>query len=71
MVLEQLVTKREVSAATRYHAQTIMRLVREGRFPNPIKVHGAKSAVRWRARDIAAWIDERVGAAAPHPEAMP
>lgn len=60
----KLLTKRAVSDLLDVHEQTVMRLVREGRFPAPLRTGAVGSAVRWRARDVADWIDQRAGAAA-------
>jgi predicted DNA-binding transcriptional regulator AlpA len=44
--------------ATREH---ITRLVRQGRFPRPIRLFGNDQSSRsyWKYRDITAWIEER------------
>lgn len=60
----KLLTKRAVSDLLDLHEQTVMRLVREGKFPPPLRTGAVGSAVRWRAKDIAEWIDQRAGAAA-------
>ena len=59
MALETLLTKRDVREITKYHEQHIMKLVRGKKFPEPIRLNGY--AVRWRASDVAAWIDQHVG----------
>jgi predicted DNA-binding transcriptional regulator AlpA len=63
MYPQPLLTKRAVAELLGYHPQTVMCLVREDRFPKPLKVNGVKSAVRFRASDIAAWIERNIGSA--------
>ena len=57
---EPLLTKAAAAAILGYHPQTLMRLVREHKFPKPLKASGAKSAVRFRASDISTWIEQRI-----------
>lgn len=61
---EKLLSKQHVAEILDVHEQTVMRLVREGRFPPPLRTGAVGSAVRWRAKDVANWIDQRAGAAA-------
>ena len=56
---EKLMTKRSVSEVLGVHEQTIMRLVREGKFPAPIRLGAIGSAVRFCADDVSAWIDSK------------
>lgn len=65
MHLDQLLTKRAVSQILGVHEQTVMRLVREDKFPQPLRTGNIGSAVRWRALDVERWIDARI--ATPHP----
>jgi predicted DNA-binding transcriptional regulator AlpA len=60
MIPEPLLTKRAVAEILGYHPQTVMRLVRKDQFPKPLKTNGIKSAVRFRAQDVAAWINARL-----------
>jgi prophage regulatory protein len=39
---------------------TLWRMVRDGRFPAPVKITGY--AIAWRADEVAAWIDARPAA---------
>lgn len=48
-------TARDVMAAVRLSRATIYNLLAAGEFPRPVRI-GSKS-VRWRASDIAAWVD--------------
>lgn len=59
MQTEKLLSKRSVADILDVHPQTIMRLVRQRRFPQPLRTGDIGSAVRWRAADVAAWIEQR------------
>lgn len=59
---EKLLTKRAAADIVGVHSATIMRLVREGKFPPPLRTGGIGSAVRFRASDVQNWIDSRFGA---------
>ena len=52
-----LLTRREVERRTGLSRSTIYRKMREGTFPVPLKV--SERAVRWRERDIRAYVDSR------------
>lgn len=56
---DKLLSKRAVSEILGVHEQTIMRLVREGKFPTPIRTGNRGSAVRFCAIDITNWIDSK------------
>ena len=51
-----LLTRREVERRTGLSRSTIYRKMREGSFPVPLKV--SERAVRWRDRDIRAYVGE-------------
>lgn len=55
----RLLGKRAVADILGLHEGTVMRLVREGRFPKPLRTGDLGSAVRWRATDVEDWIAER------------
>jgi predicted DNA-binding transcriptional regulator AlpA len=59
MLPDKLLSKPVVAEILCVHPQTIMRLAREGKFPQPLRTGDIGSAVRWRAADVAAWIDQR------------
>lgn len=59
MLPEKLLSKRAVADILSVHPQTIMRLVREDKFPKPLRTGDIGSSVRWRAADVAAWINQR------------
>lgn len=52
---EKLLTMPELAALIGMHRVSIYRLIRGGKFPQPLKV--TERAVRWRESDIAAWQD--------------
>ncbi len=52
-----LLTRREVERRTGLSRSTLYRKMREGTFPVPLKV--SERAVRWRERDIRAYVDSR------------
>ena len=58
---ERLLRRREVEELTGLSRASIYRLMRSGRFPASVKV--SDTAVRWRARDITAWMETRPVAA--------
>jgi predicted DNA-binding transcriptional regulator AlpA len=60
MIPEKLLSKRAVADILCVHEATVMRLVRAGRFPGPLRTGNVGSAVRWRAQDVAGWINGRV-----------
>lgn len=51
-----LLDKRTVAARIGVHPETVMRLVREGRFPAPVRF-AANARPRWPSAIIDAWID--------------
>lgn len=55
--LPQLLRRPEVEAAVGLSTATIYRLMSRNEFPRPIKV--ARRAVRWRADDIARYLQSR------------
>ena len=52
-----LLTRREVERRTGLSRSTIYRKMRDGTFPVPLKV--SERAVRWREREIRAYVDSR------------
>ena len=51
----RLLSKSAVAELVGYHAEHVMRLVREGKFPSPLKLNG--HAARWREEDVHTWIN--------------
>jgi predicted DNA-binding transcriptional regulator AlpA len=56
---EKLLSKRAVADILDLHPQTIMRLVRLRKFPQPLRTGEIGSSIRWRATDVAGWIEQR------------
>ena len=54
---EKLLRRRDVEELTGLSRASIYRLISEGGFPRPVRV--SATGVRWRASDIAAWIESR------------
>lgn len=54
---DRLLRRREVEARTGLSRTSIYRLMREGRFPEPLKI-GSK-AVRWPESEIGDWLAAR------------
>lgn len=61
MLLQKLLSKQAVADILGVHPQTVMRLVRRGTFPPPLRTGDIGSAVRWRTQDINNWIEHRAG----------
>ena len=59
MIHEKLLSKRTVAEILGVHEQTVMRLVREGKFPVPFRTGNPGSAVRFCAEDVTAWINSK------------
>lgn len=57
---DKLLSKRAVSDILGVHEATVMRLVREGKFPRPLRTGNVGSTVRWRQADVQSWIDARL-----------
>ena len=61
--MRELWTKKKTANAIGYHAGHLMRLVREGKFPRPIKMGDSdNSSVRFVAEEVEAWISEKIAA---------
>jgi len=54
---DRLLRRRDVEKITGMSRSSIYRLMQESEFPWPVKVGPA--VVRWKASDIAAWIESR------------
>ena len=54
---DRLRRRREVESITGLGRSSIYRLMQEGEFPQRVQV--GRNAVRWRASDIAAWVESR------------
>ena len=62
---EILLTRRQVEARCRLSASSIYRFMRDGLFPEPIRV--GRRAVRWHASEIDAWLAARPRATGDRP----
>lgn len=62
---DRLLTRREVEARCGLSRSSLCRLMRSGRFPEPLRV-GVR-AVRWPASEIEAWLSARPRAAGAWP----
>lgn len=64
----RLFTLKEVREITGYSANHIYRKMRKGEFPRSIKI--GPNSVRWRRKDIEAWLESRAAASgyAPMPQ---
>lgn len=61
--MRRLITKEQLRERVPYHPEHAMRLARQGKFPQPIKLGDRPGArVCWDEADIDAWIDERATA---------
>ncbi len=54
---DRLLRRREVEEITGLGHSSIYRFMKDGEFPRAVKV--GPVAVRWRASDIAAWLESR------------
>ena len=54
---ERLLNRKEVELATGFSCTSIYRLMRAGKFPEPLKV--GERAVRWPESEIVQWLSER------------
>ena len=64
--MQKLLTKKEVAAICGCHPETIARLVRDGKFPKPVRLgsDGPKGHVRWPEGDVNDWLAGRIAARA-------
>ncbi len=54
---DRLLRRRQVEEITGMSRSTIYKMMQSGEFPRPVRI--GPSAVRWRASDIAAWVESR------------
>ena len=65
-----LMTRKQVQEKVQLTRSSIYRLMRQGRFPLPLKI--GPSAVRWRSDELSAWLESRPRAEGEIiPEAIP
>ena len=65
--MDTLLKLSEVEQIVRLHRSTIYRLMRQGRFPLPLKL---SRAVRWRRSELEQWLEERPRATGDHQAAI-
>ena len=59
--MRALISKATVAKRLGYHPGHVMRLVREGKFPKPIKLgEGEAGAVRFVETEVDAWLDAKI-----------
>ena len=59
--MRALISKAAVATRLGYHPGHVMRLVREGKFPKPIKLgEGEAGAVRFVESEVDAWLDAKI-----------
>jgi predicted DNA-binding transcriptional regulator AlpA len=62
----RLLSKKEAALILGYHPEHLMRLVRDRKFPQPIRAgHSLNCAVRFDHSEIEAWIASRKAARVP------
>ena len=55
--MSELLTRPEVETRTGLSCSSIYRLMSEGDFPKPLKI--GQRAVRWRSKDLEAYLENR------------
>jgi len=59
--MQKLMSKREAAGHVGIHPESLMRLVRQGQFPEPIKIgKGTNARVRFIADEVAAWVRQKM-----------
>ncbi len=56
--MTQFLRKREVAARVGYHPVHVMRLVKAGRFPRPVRI--GPNAIRFVEDEVEAWQKDRI-----------
>ena len=64
--LERLLTRKEITREVGISRSTIYRLLRNGSFPQPIRI--GERGIRWPESQVQAWIAERKAAIQPRDE---
>jgi len=68
--MTRLLSKRQTAEIVGWHPEHLMRRVRSGEFPQPIKLGAATNcAVRFIAEEVDAWIAARLAARVTKPTA--
>lgn len=58
-VPDRILSKRETAATTTLSMSSVMREVRAGNFPSPVRIGPRR--IGWRSSDVAEWIKNRTG----------
>jgi predicted DNA-binding transcriptional regulator AlpA len=59
--MPRLISKKDVAELVGFHPEHVMRMVRQGKFPRPIKTGAAENcAVRFVAEEVEAWVEARM-----------
>ncbi len=68
--MQRLLSKKEVAARVGFHPEHVMRMARQHRFPQPVKMGDSyRSAVRFIAQEVDEWIATRMAERGASPEA--
>lgn len=58
--MKPLLTKKQAAELVGVHPESIMRMARENRFPQPIRLgHALQSHIRFDEADVLEWLQER------------
>lgn len=57
MTMPELLSRKQVEEITGYSRAHLYAEMRQGRFPEPLKL--SPRVVRWRSEEVAAWIESR------------
>jgi predicted DNA-binding transcriptional regulator AlpA len=58
--VERLISKKEAAKVVSFHADHLMRLVKAGRFPQPVRIGlGKNPSPRFVESEVQAWLEER------------
>jgi prophage regulatory protein len=59
--VQRLISKKEAAKIVGFHPDHLMRLVRAGRFPQPVRIGlGDNPSPRFVESEVEAWIEERL-----------
>jgi prophage regulatory protein len=61
-MVQVILRRAEVERATGYRRSSLYQLVKDGRFPRPVKLDAKGRAVGWLEGEIKAWQESRIAA---------
>ncbi|HUK08523.1 MAG TPA: AlpA family phage regulatory protein [Stellaceae bacterium] len=68
----QLMTKKEAGEFVGLHAESVMRLSRQGRFPKPIRLGAShSSSIRFVRREVEQWLTKQMQERDAEPDPQP